>query len=65
MAGSQHQTLREAAVVYAAAVELEGDSRVEWDLLRKAALRYAAAEKRKGRPRKTGGGEGVREQTVP
>ena len=55
MAGSQHQTLREAAVVYAAAVELEGGTRVEWDMLRKAAIRYAAAEKRKGRPRAAAG----------
>lgn len=55
MAGSQHQTLREAAVVFAAAVESEGDTRVEWDLLRKAALRYAAAEKHKGRPRAAAG----------
>jgi hypothetical protein len=47
----KERTLRDAAILYAGAVEAEGPTRREWDALRKAAVRYAESEKRKGRPR--------------
>jgi hypothetical protein len=50
------RVLRDAAILFAAAVEAEGDIRVEWDLLRKSAIRYAQASKHKGRPRKVADG---------
>jgi hypothetical protein len=49
------RVLRDAAIIFAEAVEAEGSIRVEWDLLRKAACRYAAAPKHKGRPRRVEG----------
>ena len=49
------RVLRDAAILFAEAVEAEGSIRVEWDLLRKAAVRYTAASKHKGRPRKVEG----------
>ena len=51
--GRPEQVLRDAAILYGIAVELEGKASIcEWDKLRHAAIRYAEAEKRKGRPRK-------------
>ena len=49
------RVLRDAAILFAAAVEAEGSTRVEWDLLRKAAVRYATAPKSKGRPKNVQG----------
>ena len=50
--GNPAKVLRDAAIMYGIAVELEGKaSRLEWDNLRKAAIRYAESEKHKGRPR--------------
>ena len=45
------ERLRDAAILYAEALESEKTSMVAvWDRLRKAAVAYTAAEKRKGRP---------------
>jgi hypothetical protein len=44
------RVLRDAAITFAVAVELEDVSRADWDRLRKAALRYAASAKVRGRP---------------
>lgn len=48
--------LREAAVLFAAAVELgdDQDVRVQWDRLRHAALAYRDGPRPRGRPRKDG-----------
>jgi hypothetical protein len=50
--GATRQALREAAVVFAAALELGNpiDLVKCWDALRKAAVRYARNPRRPGRP---------------
>jgi hypothetical protein len=62
--GATRQALRDAAILFAAAVEVESSPDVgrAWDVLRKAAVRYTTNPRPEGRPRKApvdlAGGEG-------